>query len=64
MVGHHCVGAKGKRQKIVPLDYTLQNGDIVDIIISKTGRPSLDWLNIVGSSESKEQNSQLVQARK
>lgn len=51
-VGHRCVGAK-INGKIVSLDYKLKNGDIVEIITSKVGKPSLDWLNIVGSSESR-----------
>ena len=51
-VGHRCVGAK-INGKIVPLDYRLKNGDIVEIITSKTGKPCLDGLNIVGSSESR-----------
>lgn len=51
-VGHRTVGAK-VNDKMVPLDYRLQNGDIVEIITSKTGKPSLDWLGIVGSAESR-----------
>ena len=51
-VGNRCVGAK-VNNKIVPLDTKLKNGDIVSIITSKTGKPSYDWITMVGSTESR-----------
>jgi len=42
-IGNHCVGAKVNRN-IVPLKYTLQNGDTVDIITQPNHHPSKDWL--------------------
>jgi GTP pyrophosphokinase len=44
-LGHRCVGAK-VNGKLVPFNYELKNGDVVEIISAKGSRgPSLDWLN-------------------
>ncbi len=51
-VGNHCAGAK-VNGRIVPLDYKLQNGDVVEIITNPNKKPSYEWLNFVKTSKAR-----------
>lgn len=52
-IGHQCVGAK-VNGRLVPLDYRLRNGDIVEILTQKANAgPSADWLNSVQTAKAK-----------
>ncbi|MFA5878338.1 MAG: HD domain-containing protein [Candidatus Staskawiczbacteria bacterium] len=48
-IGNHCETAKVNR-KIVNFSYLLENGDIVEIIVNKKNKPSMDWLKFVKTS--------------
>ncbi|MEZ5540489.1 MAG: GTP diphosphokinase [Pseudomonadota bacterium] len=43
-VGHRCRGAK-VNGRIVPLTYQLKNGEQVEVLTARQGKPSRDWLN-------------------
>ncbi|MZP30961.1 RelA/SpoT family protein [Heliobacterium undosum] len=51
-VGHRCMGAK-VNGRIVPLDYQLNNGEIIEVLTKTTAGPSRDWLNVVKTSNAR-----------
>jgi len=51
-IGLKCLGAK-VNQKLVPLNYVLQNGDQVEILTSNKQKPSEDWLRFVATSKAR-----------
>ena len=49
-VGSHCIGAK-VNHKLVPINYKLNSGDQVEILTSRTVRPTREWLNIATTAK-------------
>ncbi len=61
-VGNHCGGAR-VNGKMTPLKTALKNGDIVEIVITKTHEPSQQWLRWVKTSKAKNHIRRLLKQK-
>ena len=63
-IGNQAAGAK-INDRLVPLDYKLQSGEIVEIIIKKRKKmPSSSWLEFVKMSETKKKIEEILRRKK
>ncbi|MBS1873094.1 MAG: bifunctional (p)ppGpp synthetase/guanosine-3',5'-bis(diphosphate) 3'-pyrophosphohydrolase [Acidobacteria bacterium] len=60
-VGNTCVGAK-VNGRIVPLKYTLRNGDVCEILTQPGHVPSRDWLTLVKTSKARNKIKHVINA--
>ncbi len=51
-IGNHCYGAR-VNGKLVPLDYELKSGEIVEILTSPKAHPNRDWLKFARTSRAR-----------
>jgi GTP pyrophosphokinase len=61
-VGNQCVGAK-VNDRMVPLQYELQTGDVVEINTSKNAHPSKDWLKFVKTVKARSRIRQWIKTQ-
>jgi GTP pyrophosphokinase len=60
-IGQLCKGAK-VNGRIVPLKYTLKNGDSVEIITEKGHKPTKDWLSFVKTAKARNKIKHVINA--
>jgi guanosine-3',5'-bis(diphosphate) 3'-pyrophosphohydrolase len=60
-VGNTCVGAK-VNGRIVPLKYTLKNGEVVEILTQQGHQPSKDWLGMVKTPRARNKIKHVINA--
>lgn len=62
-VGAKCLGAK-VNQKLVPINYVLNNGDQIEILTSTKQKPSEDWLRFVVTSKARSKIKETLKEEK
>jgi GTP diphosphokinase / guanosine-3',5'-bis(diphosphate) 3'-diphosphatase len=62
-IGAKCLGAK-VNQKLVPLNYILNNGDQIEILTSSKQKPSEDWLRLVVTSKARSKIKETLREEK
>ncbi len=51
-LGLHCIGGR-VNQKIVPLNHTLTDGDVVEVLTARSQQPQPDWLRYVRTARAR-----------
>jgi len=62
-IGNEAIGAK-VNDKLVPLDYQLKSGEVVEIITKKGKLPSPSWLEFVKMAETKKKIEEVLRRHK
>ena len=62
-IGNQAAGAK-INDKLVPLNYNLKSGEVVEILTQKGKLPSFSWLEFVKMSETKKKIEEILRRKK